>query len=243
MTGRRLLILSLLFSLIATTAFYFYTQKTASMSVSGDVVEILVAKADISKNSTLTADMVVKKPFPKSLLPAGTVTKADELVGRVVNAPIVANEPILINRLVDLNNNETALTYSIPKGQRAVTIKYNEVMGVGGFIHPGDYLDVIGTVPAELTPGSVNKDISKILMQNLLVLAIGTEKAREPGQPAAENADKAAVTTITLAVSPEQGEKITFADERGSIRLMLRGNEDKAKVMTPGTTKDNLLNN
>ncbi|MNL37694.1 hypothetical protein D3C87_1598540 [compost metagenome] len=134
-----------------------------------------------------------------------------------------AGDPITDEKL--LEPGEAAMTaLPIPKGKRAVTVKVDEVVGVAGFIQPNSIVDVIGTWDVEGTPHS------KVILQQLQVLAV----AQEAGKP---DESKARVTSsVTLAVTPAEAEKIILSTERGSIRLAMRSPEESSQVTTAGIT-------
>jgi pilus assembly protein CpaB len=238
MNGRRILLLSLILALIATISFSIYIRPSESTSASVGTVEVMVATKDIPKNTTINKDMLTKKNVPKDVVPVGVETRPEQVIGKIAVENINANEPFVSNRLLDPNSDMAMLTYKIPKGKRAITLAYNDVMGVAGFIRPGDRVDVIGTFDPDIMKQTINQDISKVLLQNIQVLAVGSKKADGAKSDTPENAPLA---TITLAATPEEAELLTFTEERGSVRLLLRGVEEDSKVNTLGTSNSNLL--
>jgi pilus assembly protein CpaB len=116
--------------------------------------------------------------------------------------------------------------------QRAITVKVDEVTGVAGFPVIGDRVDVVVTVDK----GVYDKNpVSKILFQNLKVL--GTDQKMESrmgDQPKI-------VRTVTLEVSPEEGERLALAAREQHISLVLRGRGDQKLVPTIGVDTATLL--
>jgi pilus assembly protein CpaB len=238
MNGTRILLLSLLMALIATVAFSFYANPSQPVAgESAETVEVLVAKIDIPKDTTITADMVLKKSLPNTFLPSGFETDSQKVVGMIAQERIFANEPFVTNRLVDAKSQDAAMVYKIPKGKRAISIAYNEVMGVSGFVRPGDFVDVVTVMTFKR--GDEEVDLARILLQNMLVLATGTKKAEGSESNSVE---QSSITTITLAVTPQEAETLTFSEEKGRVRLVLRGVKDEGQVNTPGVTKDSMYN-
>jgi pilus assembly protein CpaB len=232
MNGRRIILLSLFLALIATVIFSIYLKPSQETSGSFETIEIVVAKEDIPKDTTITAEMLIKKSVPKEFLTQGAEVGADKVVGKITQERIIAGEPIATSRLADPNEKGADLAYKIPEGKRAITLAYNEVMGVGGYIRTGDFVDVVGTYTIE--DESSKKEVSKIVLQNISVLAIGS-KMKEVEKETQE------VTTITLAITPQEAEVLTYSEERGTVRLLLRGIKDEAKVKTTGVTNSNIL--
>jgi pilus assembly protein CpaB len=118
--------------------------------------------------------------------------------------------------------------------QRAMTVKVDEASGVAGFLTPGNRVDVVVVVDK----GAYDKDpIAKLLFQNLKVLGTGQKLENLPG-------DKPQIVpTVTLEVTPEQGERLALAAQEGRISLVLRGQGDEQLVETLGAGANMLFGN
>jgi pilus assembly protein CpaB len=146
-------------------------------------------------------------------LPPGAFTSVQELLDaekpRTVLRTIEANEPVLASKVSGAGEKAT-LSAIISEEMRAMTIRVNDVIGVAGFIVPGDRVDVLLT----REEGEKNQ-ITDILLQNVKVLGID--------QLASDNQEKPVVVqAVTLEVSPEQSQKLTLASQVGSLALALR---------------------
>jgi pilus assembly protein CpaB len=174
---------------------------------------------------------------PKAMAPKGSFTKIEELVGRVVKETIIEGEPVVVGRL---SSKEAGggLTAIIPEDMRAMAVKVNEVIGVAGFIHPNDRVDVIAVMPADPTSQNSQDKLprAKVILQNIQVLATGQEMVDETkGQKAKP------VTVVTLLVLPEDAERLALAAEEGSIRLAMRNPVDQFEVETAGIIPPQLM--
>jgi pilus assembly protein CpaB len=119
------------------------------------------------------------------------------------------------------------MTYVVPPGHRAVTVAVNEVAGVAGFITPGNKVDVVLTTPL---PGNPNETISKIVLQNVPVLATGQiAQEQKDGKPIV-------VPTVTLDLAPEDSENLVLAANKGPLQLLLRNYSDTTEVEGKGAT-------
>jgi Flp pilus assembly protein CpaB len=100
----------------------------------------------------------------------------------------------------------------------------------GGFVLPNSRVDIVWV----LRRGNDAETTAKVLLQNVLVLAVGTIHQRPD--------DKQALleSTVTLAVTPEQAEKLTLAQEMGTLRLILRPFNDDELVKTSGVNPKNI---
>jgi pilus assembly protein CpaB len=117
------------------------------------------------------------------------------------------------------------MTYLVPKGHRAVTVGVNEVAGVAGFLNPADRVDVVVTTQP---PGSQDK-ISKIVLQNVPILAIGQITQQKEGKPVV-------VPTVTLDLTPDDSEKLVLASSQGQLQMLLRNVADTGTVEAKGAT-------
>jgi pilus assembly protein CpaB len=114
---------------------------------------------------------------------------------------------------------------------RAFSIKVNEVVGVGGFIVPDSRVDVVvTTTPSQSSP----EKIAKIVLEDIRVLAVGQVIEQKENKPVTVN-------TVTLALTPEDAEKLALAGNDGIIQLVMRSFADNVLVMTGGSNKARLL--
>jgi pilus assembly protein CpaB len=118
---------------------------------------------------------------------------------------------------------------------RAIAVRVDDVVGVAGFLHPDDRVDVIVTLhpsrPADAEP------VSKVILQNVKVLAVGKEL-----EVSERNRTQANPTTVaTLLVNPEESEKLALAANEGRIMLTLRSWTDNLAILTGGMNPSELL--
>ena len=128
------------------------------------------------------------------------------------------------------------LSSMIPEGYRAMTVAVNDVVGVSGFIMPGTLVDIVVVI----TPpkGSGNEEmVSKIVLQNIKVLASGQNIDKPKNDREVERTIKA----VTLQVTPEQAEKLALASSEGKLQLVMRNSVDQADEQTAGANKSSLL--
>ena len=123
----------------------------------------------------------------------------------------------------------------IPPTMRAEAVRVDDVVGVAGFIHPEDRVDVIVTIRP--TKPENAEPTSKIILQNVEVLTVGKEmetkdNTRNKAMP---------VTVATLLVTPEGSEKLALAANQGRLLLTLRSRADSQVAETPGIVPSALL--
>lgn len=197
--------------------------------------KIVVAAQDIDLGTPLTPQMLKVADWPKGSVPAGATEDIKTLDTRVVKTSLLRGEPVLESKLAPLGATG-GLSAVIKEGNRAMTVRVNDVVGVAGFALPGNYVDiVVNTEDESVKADNVNKSISKIVLEHILVLAVAQEQNRDETKPRVVNA-------VTLEVTPEQAEKLDLARSVGSLSLVLRNQIDTSVVTTTGSTKKDLLN-
>ena len=167
--------------------------------------------------------------WPAEALPPGSFTSVDALFAtgeeRIVRRPIDANEPVLADKLSQPGERATLSTI-LPPDKRAVTIRVNDVMGVAGFVLPGDRVDVLLTQGQQADRSDA---ATTILLQDLRVLAIDQEASERKDKPTVAKA-------VTLEVSPDQAARLTLGAQVGNLSLALRNHADDAQAPMAGVT-------
>jgi pilus assembly protein CpaB len=197
--------------------------------------KVVVAAIDIDLGTPLTPQMLKLADWPKGSVPVGATEDIKTLDTRVVKTSLLRGEPVLASKLAPIGATG-GLSAVIGQGNRAMTVRVNDVVGVAGFALPGNYVDiVVNTEDETVKAENVNKSISKIVLEHIMVLAVAQEQSRDETKPKVVNA-------VTLEVTPEQAEKLDLARSVGTLSLVLRNQIDKSVVTSQGSTKKDLLN-
>ena len=192
---------------------------------------IAVAVVDIPMGSAINPNQVALAAWPKTHLPKDSFPLVQGTVGRTVLREFLRGEPIVESKLVPRTGGSGLLAFKVPPGMRAFSVKVNEVVGVGGFIVPGSRVDVVVTTAVS----SRNQDqVAKIVLEDAVVLAAGQTIEQKDNKPVT-------VSNVTLAVGPEDAERLALASNDGRIQLVLRNFNDAEKVTTAGIDKGRLL--
>ncbi len=196
---------------------------------------VVIAKVDIPLGTKLIAEQLSVMQFPQGASPDGTFDTPEKLIGRVAVTNIAAREPFTDFKLA-AEGSEAGLSAVIPEGYRAMTVKVDDVMGVSGFLRAGAMVDVVVVIiPSEAA--TTNRDpISKVVLQNIKVLASGQNLDKPKNEREAES-----VKAVTLQVTPEQVEKLALAATEGKLRLVMRNATDQGDEQTTGVNKQMLL--
>jgi pilus assembly protein CpaB len=195
---------------------------------SANTFQVIVAERDLTMGTRLQPDMLQTLDWPKAAAIQGPLTTLDQAVGRVIRTPVLRGEPLLQSKLAPVGE-KGGLSSVLAPGQRAVTVKVNEIMGVAGFALPGNYVDVMVN-----TPDGENQPVSKIVIERIQVLAVAQDASTSESKPRVVNA-------VTLQVSPQQAEQIDLARSVGTLSLVLRSHSDDLPVQTTGARKLDLL--
>jgi len=225
-----MLVLSVVIGLGATIVAAGWISQRANVAST----KVVVAAADIQLGSRLSPQMLKTVDWPAGSIPAGAITKADALENRVAKTSILSGEAILEAKLAPVGT-KGGLSAVIPEGKRAMTVRVNDVVGVAGFALPGNYVDIVVNTQIEGGgSGRGDRQISKIVLESILVLAVAQEASRDETKPRVVNA-------VTLELTPEQAEKLDLARSVGTLSLVLRNQIDKDGVETRGIMKPQLL--
>jgi pilus assembly protein CpaB len=231
---RRLLVIVLCASLIGLLASLLVYRVVSQVASSRDDQSdrIVVAAANIGLAESITRQHVKLVPWPKAAVPPGAIRNLEDAEGRVVRGSIVAGEPLMEAKLApQLAGKGGIMPMLVPEGQRGVTIKLDEAMRESGFVQPNSRVDVLVSMPK--APGS-NEKIAKVILQDVTVLAAGQTVEIKDNKPVTN-------TTVTMALTPQQVERLAVAQAEGKLMLVQRNLRDTEVVRTPGATPSSLL--
>ena len=227
--GTIFIVASVAAGLVATFAIHRYVSIKTTIPVA-EVRQVIVASGDISPGTALSSQLVKNVSWPLKVIPPKSASSMGEIEGRVVMVPIPQGNPILSSMLAP-QGTAAGLSGILPDGKRALTVKVDEVAGVGGFIHPGDHVDVLVDLPIK----DATDHFSKTILHDISVLTTG-----QIWQQKGDN-KPVVVNTVTLELTPHESEVLNLASNEGKIRLALRNRNNKTVAETEGVTTSFLL--
>lgn len=180
-------------------------------------VPVVVATREIPFGERILEADVMVISWPHDHVPQGVFGDAAEVVGKIANQRIVVNEPILRARSVQLGGG-SSLAALIEPNKRAVTVRVNDVIGVAGFLLPGNRVDVLATRMLD----QQRQARTRTLLSNVKVLAVDQTAVAEKDQPVV-------VRAVTLQVEPLEAERLVQATEEGTVQLALRNPDDRGQ--------------
>jgi pilus assembly protein CpaB len=201
-----------------------------------ETVDVVVAVADIPRGTTLLAEHVKLRAWPRELVPPGALASLDQAQERVSLLPVVKEEVLLDAKLAPRSAGR-GLAAMIPPGLRAFTIQAPHVAsGVAGFILPGNKVDVLLTMTGSGLDDGTDGGSTVVLLQRVEVLAVD----QRLDAPADNKVDPQELRSVTLLVTPEQAAKLDLGQSKGTLHLSLRNPADSAEAHSRPVTVRNL---
>jgi pilus assembly protein CpaB len=206
--------------------------------------KVLVATRALPVGTILTAESLRFQPWPEGLVRNDAYyvegsADMNSLVGSVVRVAMTAGAPVTRGSLVNPND-RGFLAAALAPGMRAITVPLSPDQGVGGFVFPGDRVDLLMT--AELTneeDTNIKLYTSETIVRNLRVLAV--DQNTNPGN--GENGATVTPTiaaTVTLEATPQIAERIAVARSVGTISLSLRSLAENAAELDEAIASGNV---
>lgn len=234
--------LAVVLALITSGTVYHWLRQQAGMKpeagpASVPTEPVAMAKTDLPVGTKLSEEMVELVPFPRGRAPDGHLTSLEQAKGRVLLTALKRHEPILQARLAPPGVTTGGMAALMGVDKRAMAVKVDEVAGVAGFVKPGDRVDVLVTInPSQKLAQKLAPVVTKVVLQNALVLAAGSDLERK-----GQDQEPMPVKVVALEVTPSEAEKLALAATEGKLRLALRNPLNAEPVLTNGATIPSLL--
>ncbi|MBR9874158.1 MAG: Flp pilus assembly protein CpaB [Vibrionaceae bacterium] len=206
-----LLLLSIAFGLGAVMIAKQWLDSQTQPTVKLEEVErhpVLVAAMEIEPGVIIEEKHLKTRLMEVDWIEETTLTEPSQAIGKVASNSIYEGELVNPNRIAVLGEGVT-LAAMIPEDKRALTIRVNDVIGVAGFLLPGNKVDVLNT------RGKDGGARTNTVLKNIKVLAVDQTARTKDNKPVI-------VRAVTLEVSPKEAEKLLTENSKGSIQLALR---------------------
>ena len=186
--------------------------------------KLVIATRDIRKGEHLKAEDLMQVPY--AIKVDNSFSTPDELLNRQSERDIFKGAVI---RTTDFEDN-SELAPQIRPGYRAIAVKVDEVIGTGGFLKPGDYVDVIFNSRASKETN--NKSMARRVMRNIRLIAYGAEiegesqmTAEGEAKPSSKDSRKRSRSAV-LEVAIDDINLLVLAEHNGDLRLSAIGEAD-----------------
>lgn len=251
-----MMLVAVFIGLAAAGGVFFYVQGVQKQAAKQQVVlvNVVVAKEAIPARSVIEEKMLETKQLPELAVTPEMIRDNKEILGKVTTSAIIVGEIIQRPKIAEKGAG-MGLSFIVPPGKRAITVKVDDVLGVAGLIKPGDFVDVLATFDLKVSlskstgantqESSDTENVAVTILQNAQVLALDQMmEAKPPEQDAkaapAPGGGTSAYVLVTLAVMPKDAEKIHVAYQKGPLRLTLRPLRDFTKLKSAGTALKSL---
>lgn len=186
----------------------------AAADPASELVSVIVAGRDIPFGQPIQPQMLQILSWPRIALPPGAMTDIDALVPepgmppRRATRAMAQGELILASKISGFGEKVT-IVQTLGENTRAMAIKVDAETAVGGFVTPGDSVDILMTQGKDATLRAVT------ILQNIRILGVDQDADQESDQPGVAK-------TVTVEVTPEQGQTLALAQKAGTLSLSLR---------------------
>ncbi|GGI88412.1 hypothetical protein GCM10007973_25980 [Polymorphobacter multimanifer] len=197
-------------------------------SAPGEVatVQVVVAAAPIGFGEKVTLEKLKLVRFPSASLPAGTYSRVSDVVDEGQRVAVRALDPneLSTERTISGQGGRLSVSPLFGETMRAVSLPVSEVSGAGGFLVPGDRVDVF------VTHSGSDDELPRadLLVQGARVLAIGQRADAGDTTPQISK-------SLTVEVTPVQAQKIALAQNVGTLSVALRNLADESRVQLATT--------
>ena len=197
-------------------------------------IYIVVAATDLPLGSKIDPGQLKLARWSADAIPDGAFMNPSQVAGAFVKNQFVTNEPIVATKLFLGQKTAGVMPLLIPPGMRAVSVPVDEVSDISGFILPHTHVDVLLAVANQGGGPGGDKPFSKIVLQNVEVLAVAQEVENKKDEPEQ-------VKVVTVLVTPQDAERLALATREGVLHLAMRNYSDNKIVLTSGADVQDLL--
>ena len=243
MKGRGLVVfLALILATLATAGVFMYSRGVKEeVKTGGTMVPVVVSNVDLPARSDL--DQMIKDDqfrtiqVPTNVLVSGAVTSVDQLVGKNNSVAILAGEQIPVARI---SGNVPGGALAIPEGMQAITVSLDASRGVAGAINAGDHVTIYSTFTdvTDIDTGKKLPTMTTVLVPTVELLAVFRPLASTTfgSDEAANTGDQLPGSlAVTLALTPEDSQKLVFTMETGRVWFGLLPPDESGQPLKPIT--------
>lgn len=245
---KKIKIIALISALILSAITFFYITELNSRINNNEVEykEIIVALKEIPANSIITQDMLAVKSIPIQGIPVNSLTGMENVVGKMARNTIYTDEIIISNRIVEKGEGAASygIAYVIKEGMRAMSVAVETPQGVSDLLKVGNHIDVLFNGEVEihlLNRGEedvvVQQPFTSILLQNINILSL--DNVITGGIDSSSSVST--YTNVTLELTPEESQKLSYAIQNGSVWLTLRSQGDNTIVDLPEIINEDIV--
>lgn len=214
-----------LFAALGARSYLFNQLAEIEARGKGRMVELVVAKVDLSKGQRLSSDNLAVRPIPADYAHSLALTpeQFERVEGRALAYDVKGGEAVLWSMVE--GSKVPTFSARVASGHRAITVPVDEINAISGLLEPGDRIDLLVSIERQ------GRKSTFTLLQDIEVMATGQRSVDDP-----KSGERRLYSTVTLDADPQQARNITVAREAGRLTALLRNPQDKAAV--PGAAVD-----
>jgi pilus assembly protein CpaB len=235
------LVVGVVLAILSVALMYNYVQTSlGAQSIAKappiELVTTVVAAKALTFGTAIEKQALKTVQWPKASLPADAFSGVEEVFAgatapgdRIALIAVSQNEPVTKSKVSGFGARPT-LSRQVENGMRAISIRVDDVVGVAGFVLPGDRVDIMLTRRATAAANSL---VNEVILQNIAELGINQNADQAAAQPIVAR-------TATVEVTPEQAQKLVLAQQAGNLSLALRSVETAGEFTTRPITEADL---
>lgn len=227
------LLVGLVVGIFAVSRGLNYIKSVKGAAEKATTVPVVRAHMEIPHGVPIMREMLTVKKVSKDLAPQRHFSEPNEILERVTCMMIPKDMPVLPTMLAPPGT-VPGLGSKIPEGMRAVAVKVDEWSAVGGWLKPGVRVDVAAAFAVK--DGRQTKSVSKIILQNIEVAAVGGTLGTNP-----QDTGATVSRSVTLIVKPADVPKLHLAASKGKIQLAMRNSLDDQKERVAAKAEDEVF--
>ncbi|WP_170786951.1 Flp pilus assembly protein CpaB [Ruegeria lacuscaerulensis] len=209
-------------------------ERNQAAAVDASIVRVVAVSEDIPFGSPIESHKLTTIEWPAEAVPVGVFTNYNDVLPTAGGEPrrakrALAQGEILLASKVSEFGEKVTIVQTLGEGNRAMAINVNAQTGVGGFVTPGDYIDIV------LTRGRDEELRAITILQNIRIIGVDQQADEEIDRPGIAR-------TVTVEVTPEQSQRLALAQKAGQLSLSLRSlDETENKPLEAVRLSDILL--
>lgn len=223
MNSRTLVLIGLSLILGLGAAFMANNWLSARLNaeIDDNMKNVVVATVEIPFGQMVEQQQVTLVQMPVGTVPDDAFDTTDKVVGQIATFTMLRGDIVRGARLAEHLGGSTLASLIAPE-KRAISVRVDDVVGVGGFLLPGNRVDVLATKKL----GNNNNAEAQTILEDLRVLAVDQTASTDKTQPVV-------VRAVTLEMTPEETEILVKAQSEGKLQLALRNPLDNQKKPEP----------
>jgi len=227
--SRMALLMGAALGIVGALLLLLYLSRFEEEISGGRRVALLTVLRPLARGELVRADMLTVVEVPIAYVEQRAVRESDrsKVVGVRTSHSLAPQDTLMWSDLA-LSTENRDLSSLVAPGKRAVTVRATEAgtdAAGNGMVRPGDYVDVLVTLE-----GDHGASAAVVLLQRVLVLAVGSETQPQAFVDAADDRSAARERQLTLSLKVEEAQLLALARARGTLSVALRGPDDSKVI-------------